>query len=199
MLTFPTLNDLNDYIPNCVICGKTMGYNLSGILSPVLPNKARWGGGTESVRFKLEVKGTQLRTTFHEKAKKTYSLVIDLATNGIIDGQDIINRLVPGNAHMNKFCPTCHFKINTGWDNNSSKKKDCFPALTLQSEELHYTLKGGRDVEINKYYRNGDPDKGRTATIRLNRKYLPPIPFDFNKFSDLQHLNKRLDTIILFH
>jgi hypothetical protein len=176
-----------------------MGFNLNGILAPVLPSKPRWGMGSETIRLKLEVKGGQLRTTYHERAKKTYSLIVDLATNGIIDGQDIINRLLPGNGHVNKFCPTCHLKINTGWDLGTSKKKDCFPALTLQSEELHYTLKGGKDVEINKYYRSNDPDHGKTATIRLSHKYLPPIPFDFNKFSDLEQLNKRLNTIILFH
>lgn len=198
MITFPTLNDLHNYVPTCVICSKPMRFALDGIASTALPAK-RWGGSTESIRLKLDVKDGKLRTIAHEKAKKTYSLIIDITTNQIVDGQDIIDRLKPGNVHLRKLCPTCHFKINTSWSNNSSKKKDCFPALTLQSEELHYTLKGGKDVTISKYYREGDADKGKSAHIRLSGKSLPPIPFDFNKFSDLEHLNKRLDTIILFH
>lgn len=171
-----------------------MRFTVEGIASSVLPSKPRWGGGTETVRLKLELNDGILRSKH-----KSYSISIEIATNNIIDGQELINRLQPGNTHVRKMCPTCHFKINTGYGTGSTKKQNCFPALTMQSEELHYTLKGGKDVQISKYYRSGDPDKGRSATIRLNNKYLPPVPFDFNKFSDLEHLNKRLDTIILFH
>lgn len=49
------------------------------------------------------------------------------------------------------------------------KKENCFPVLTLDSEELHYTLKGGKDVQISKYYWENDPSRNKNATIRLNK------------------------------
>lgn len=198
MVTFPTLNDLHNYVPNCVVCSKPMRFAIEGIVMPTGPTK-RWGGGTETIRMKLDVNDGKLHTIVHEKAKKNYNLIIDIFTNEIIEGRDIVEKIKPGNAWVRKLCPTCHFKINVNWDASAPKKKHCFPALTLNSEELHYTLKGGKDVTISKHYRQGDPDNGKSATIQLSGRYLPPIPFDFNKFSDLEHLNKRLATIILFH
>ncbi len=191
MLTFSTLNDLNNYVPNCVICSKPMHISITGIATGPA-NKPRWGSGSESIRVKFELKEGILRSK-NEKHKMS----IEMATNAIIEGADLISRLL--SANVTKGCPTCHFKINTGWGHHTEKKENCFPALTIESEELHYTLKGGKDIQISKYYRASDPERSQTATIRLNNKYLPPIPFDFNKFSDLEHLNKRLDTIILFH
>jgi hypothetical protein len=70
--------------------------------------------------------------------------------------------------------------------------------LILAQEELHYTLTKGVDVKIIKYYTPVDLENCQ-ATITLNHKYLPPMPFDFEKFKDLSHLNKRLATLKLFH
>lgn len=194
MRTFPTLNDLNNYIPNCVICSKPMRFVLEGMISPIAPSKPRWGSGNERLRLKLELKEGVLRSKH-----KNHNVGVELATNQIVEGQGLIDRLVINGTQVHKLCPTCHFKINTRYETGNVKKTNCFPALTLQSEELHYTLKGGKDVNISKYYAADPNAKESAASIRLNGKYLPPVPLDFNKLSDLEHLNKRLATIILFH
>jgi hypothetical protein len=98
---------------------------------------------------------------------------------------------------IKKDCTTCHFKICTSCTKASARNGNNFPQLTLSSEEAHYTLKGGKDIQINKYYFSAQNDQ--VANIRLNNRYLPPMPWDFSKFQDLEHMNKRLSTIILFH
>lgn len=144
----------------------------------------------ETIRLKMHLKDGILRS----KHKK-HSISIELATNLIIDGQDIVNRLRANYTHVNKICPTCHFKIQAVYKEGSIKKENCFPPLTLHNEELHYTMKGGKSVDIQKHYGLNT----NSATIRLENKYLPPVPWDFDKFKDLAHLNKRLATIKLFH
>lgn len=194
MQTFEILSELNNYVPNCLICSKPMRFNLDAFITSEKNKKPLWGSGNTTLRLKMELKEGILVSTH-----RTINVSIDIATNQVTDGADLMNRLGAGNTHIKKMCPTCHFKINTVYGRNNSKKENYFPTLTLESEELHYTLKGGKDVEISKYYRENDPSKSKTATIRLSHKYLPPIPFDFNKFEDLEQLNKRLATIILFH
>lgn len=193
MHTFQTLAELNSYIPECLICRKPMRISIDGMLSSVASNKPRWNHGRETVHLKMELKEGVLRSKH-----KNHSVSIEIATNAIIDGQDMINRLTPGATYVRKMCPTCHFKIHTEYDKVADKKENCFPALTIQSEELHYTLKGGKDLQITKYYNTGNL-RGEAATIRMDNKFLPPVPLDFDKFKDLAQLNKRLDMIKIFH
>lgn len=194
MHTFKTPSDLLDYIPNCLVCGKTMNIVIDGMLAPVLPSKPRWGGGKENIHLRMILKDGVLRSKH-----KNHSVSIDASTGLIIDGQDIINRLTTNWTYVHKMCATCHFKITTIYKEGNTKKEKSFPPLTIQQEELHYTLKGGKDIRITKYYNQTGNLTGESATIRLNNKFLPPMPLDLNKFQDLAHLNKRLATIILFH
>jgi hypothetical protein len=193
MRTFKTLSELNDYVPVCIICQKSMRLSIDGMLTSVAPNKPRWSSGRETIHLKLELKEGILRSKH-----KNHNVSIELVTNKIIDGQDMINRLMPSATYVRKICPTCHFKIHTEYRTGAIKKENCFPVLTIQHEELHYTLKGGKDVQITKYY-NADKPEAETATIRLESKFLPPVPLDFDKFRDLAQLNKRLDIIKIFH
>jgi hypothetical protein len=166
-----------------------MVLTIEGRLAAVLPSKPRYGGGNDIIRLKMVVKDGILCSKH-----KNHSVSIELKTNNIIYGQDIANRLMINQTNVWKVCKTCHFKICTTYPKGVIKKENCFPALTLYSEELNYTLRGGKNLYIMKYSSDGN-----TATIRMDNKYLPPVPWDFDKFKDLEHLNKRLDTIKLFH
>jgi hypothetical protein len=189
MQKFKLLKELLDYIPNCILCHKPLRIVIEGRLSMVLPSKPRWGSGNEVVSLKLFPKDGILSSKH-----KNHSVAIELETNNIIDGQDLVNRMTPSQTYVKKNCPTCHFKIQTSYIKGDIKKENCFPVLTMYSEELHYTRKGGKDVFINKYHQAD----GSKVSIRLDGKYLPPVPLDFDKFIDLAHLNKRIDTIRLF-
>lgn len=194
MHTFKTLNELLAYIPNCLICQKIMSISIDGTLSSVNTHKPRWSSGQERLSLKLTLKDGILCSKH-----KNHSLSIEAETNIVIDGLDMTKRFMPGTLYVRKMCPTCHFKINTVSQEGIIKKENGFPPLTIHSEELHYTMKGGKDVRITKYYQSHASLTGEAATIRLDNKFLPPVPLDFDKMRDLAHLNKRLATIKLFH
>ncbi len=193
-LLFKSLNEFNNYIPTCVLCGKIMTVTVEGRLAPVLPSKPRWSSGQETVTLKLLLKDGVMRSKH-----KNHSLVIDGETNSIIDGQDLVNRFYPNSTYIRKTCATCHFKIVATYPKDYAKKATVFPYIILQQEELRYTLKGGKDVQIYKNYHTAIEGRDKVADIRIDNKYLPPVPWDFSKFDDLDHLNNRIKTIILFH
>lgn len=124
MLIFPTLSDVNNYVPNCLVCSKPMRFNLDGMLSSVASNKPRWGGGHDPLRLKLEMKDGILCSSH-----KNHIVQIEIIENKILEWHDLINRLSPGNVYMKKMCPTCHFKINTSYGRGNLKKRKLFPSL----------------------------------------------------------------------
>lgn len=186
MIIFETPQDLLNYIPTCVLCGKDMPLLIEGGISIV--SGQRFSSSDERMRITMQSKDGIL----YSKNKK-YPINVDIVSGKLINGADIFSRLRIDYAKYLKSCTTCDFKIECV----SPKKpeKDLFPVLHLKSERIHYTLRGGKEVEINKSYYN---DAG-TASIRINKKYLPPMPgLDFHKFKDLDHLNQRLGTLIVF-
>jgi hypothetical protein len=189
---FKTLEELENYIPNCIICGKHLQLFISGRLNAVSPAKPRWGSGQEQIRLPMVLKEGVFRSKH-----KNHSVSVEYSSNHIIDGQDIVNRLRFVEAEKN--CPTCHFKILAKAKDGQGHKENCLPPLTISHEELHYTMKGGKPIRITKYYGTGDTLRGESATIRIDNKFLPPVPWDFDKFKDLAHLNKRIATIKMFH
>jgi len=191
---FNTISELNAYVPNCLICSKPMQFIVDGYLKKTAANKSRWDSGNEHVKFLMKLEDGIM----HSK-HKSLSIAIDINNNLIIDGQDTINRMLTGASYLRKTCPTCHFKIHTVYSSGNIKKEKNFPALTLQIEELHYTMKGGKDVRITKSYNTFEPEKETLALIRLCGKTLPAVPFNFNKLKDLHNLNTRIATIKLFH
>lgn len=192
MRTFKSLQELVDYIPQCILCNKDMPITINASLSAALPAKKY--ASSEHVNLKTEIKDGVARSK-----NKKYSLSVELATNKIIDGIDLVNRMQNSWTYVNKCCPTCHFKISTVYGTNAQKKEHCFPALTLQNEELSYTLKRGRRVFISKRYYDHNTQQHHLASIRLDQKYLPEMPLDFAKFTGLTQLNHRLATLITFH
>lgn len=211
MTQFKTLEDFLNYIPNCVICKKSMQLYLDGRLSSISGKKPRWNSGRSRLRVKLQLEYSNL----HSKHKQ-HKIIINPTNNQVIEGVDLIDRMNDDIIFANKGCPTCDFKIVAAYMRNPDPKatanqwqkfnsdfgqtheKGYFPPLALREEEVHYTLKGGIDVKIMKNYAWPDP-ANVLANIMLNHKYLPQAPFDFNKFHDMEHLNKRIATIKLFH
>ena len=178
MKLFQTLNELINYIPNCLLCNKPMNITISGVLAPVLSLKPRWGSGRENITLKMTLKEGVLRSKH-----KNHSVAINPEINFIIDGQDLINRFYQEYMYVIKNCTTCHFKITTQHHKDHAKKENVLSPLTLYTEEIRYTLKGGKNVEIYKYYFTGIEDRDKIANISLDGKYLSQsVPWDFSKF-----------------
>lgn len=193
MRTFKTLQELIDYIPKCVICQKDMKIAIEGYLNPVGSKKPRWSSGTERVYFKLEYKDGILRSKH-----KSHSLAIEASTNKLIDGEDLVNRLMTQTINVKKCCPTCVFKSVSVYQAGNTKKTNSFPPMTLRSEELNYTMKGGKRVNITKYYEFNKPDEEAKCFISYNGSSLSPIALDFRKLTDLDQINKKIKTIVTF-
>ena len=130
---------------------------------------------------------------------KTYKLNIDNITNVILEGQDLLDKFTTEATYVRKKCPTCHLKIEATCSGNLIKKEKRFPALTLRREELHFTMRGGKDLSVQKYYATSTFFEDSQAHISLNHKDLPSVPFDFNKFNSFEQLVRRINTIVLFH
>jgi hypothetical protein len=187
MNRFQSLQSLLDYIPNCVICGKHMHLRFEGRL-----DNPRSYSTSERIRFKIEKKGS----TLHSKSKE-HKIAVNPVDNSILDGLPIIQRMGTA-ANVYKSCETCDFKIHCRIDKPQAANLPIFPELLLSQEVMNYTLKGGRTIYIQKFYTNDIPL--HDAYVILNKKALATrVPWDFDKFRDLEHMNKRIDTIIMFH
>lgn len=156
------------------------------------PSKNRTYGNEERMRVIMERKENVIRS----KHKK-YPLAIEIDSGKLVDGKDIFDRMRADYMQCLKSCPTCDFKITCAASQNTDK--EYFHPLTLRNERLHYTLRGGKEVEISRSYNSYNGNLDGLASIRINNKFLPPMPgLDFNKFKDLSHLNQRLSTLVVF-
>lgn len=192
MKIFKSLQELIDYVPNCIICGKEMEIHVDGQLVPSLPAK-QWYG-REPVHLSLQLKEGKLRSKKHKK----YTLIIDPTDNHIVDGQDFVNRLMVNWITVYKKCWTCRFRINTGYNKGHIKKQEKFPYLTLSSEEISYFRRHGKSVGIHQTYYDDSALLGIRSYITVGGKPVKSLYVDFNKFKDLDQLNKRLATILTF-
>lgn len=192
MRIFKTLQELVNYIPTCVICQKGMKIAIEGYLGPA-NSKTKWGGRTEYTYLKLKCENGVL----HSKHDGD-SITIEAATNKLIDGEDIINRLMLNTINVKKCCSTCVFKIYSTYQSGNTKKAHNFPQLTLRSEELSYTLRGGKRCAVNKYYNFNTNAEDTKCNIVIGGSSLQPILLDFSKFIDLDQINKRIKTIAVF-
>jgi hypothetical protein len=192
MTSFQTLKQLIDYIPNCILCGKEMPIVIEGYVNGWAKSGASWQ--RQFVRAK-----TELRDDILFSKNRNVDLSIDVNNNHILKGQELIDSLIGNKINVNKGCTTCHFKILCASTSTLVKTKGVFPYIDLLSEEIHYTLKGGKDIAITKYYNSQTTLRGEHANIRLNGKFLPPMLWDFSKFDSIEHMNKRVATIVMFH
>lgn len=180
IVKFDNINGLVHYVPHCIICRKDMQFNM--IAHCATDQKSRVTGKTTIPLAVVD--------DFLESKKPKYNLKIDLNSNEM-QGDDKFISLI---RHVDfiKYCNTCDLKIFT-W--NTNMHRQVISTLKLQQESLHYTLKGGRKLRILKWYYTDTIN----LSIHVDNKRLPDLPFDFDKFVDLDQLNKRINTFLLFH
>jgi hypothetical protein len=96
---FETLQAILDYIPNCVICQNPMQLSICG--------HVRQDNRTlRKVFVKL-----QMRDGILSGKNKDYSIALEAATNIIVEGEDLINKLIIKTINVKQSCPTCSFII----------------------------------------------------------------------------------------
>ena len=191
MHTFETLQQLLDYIPNCIICQKPMKLVISGGVPSRTVNNY-WQ------QFIINLKMELIESKLHSK-NKNWVLIIDPWDNQISTGLSLVNDLL-SQSHSKldvfKKCWTCNFKIN-GLCNSNGKRVSAFPKVSLHSEELHYTMNRDRTVRLFKYY--GDASViGERTIINVNHRELKSIPLNFERIKNLDQLNHKLKTLMTF-
>jgi len=196
MNIFKTPQEFAEYLPNCLICGKELNFSINGTITPLNVVQSRYAHGNEHIKLRMNLKDGLLQATH-----KRHNVYVELATGKVVEGQDLFDRFYMDSVIVMKTCGTCDFKLETWTAQNLGKGQ--FPIVSLRNERLHYTLKGGKDVEIVKrYHPNVRPEiqKNTSVSIKIANKYIPEILFDFefSKFKNLAHLNQRLGTILLF-
>jgi len=185
MKTFQTLQELLDHVPQCIICGKDMNVHLDGHLR-------QWY--QDGVHFKFEMKDGLLCSKKHKK----YSVIIEPKSNLILEGQEVVNNLMVNWITVYKTCWTCKCTVSTRYNSGHRKKTDVFPPLSLTGEELSYTLRRGKSVDISQTYYDDSSLLGVRTNIVVNHRMVTPRYFDFSKYKNLEQVNNRIATILTF-
>lgn len=188
MKIFNTLQELTDYVPNCIICGKQLELHLNGNVTVI--NAPR-----KYLHFRLKIK----EELFLGK-NKNYSFTINPIDNTIINGQATINDIIRNWFYVFKKCYTCQFEIIAKYigptpENYMVGNFKNLPPLTLDTESLFYTRKREKSVSIRQVHLDNETIQ---TSIIINNKRINPLYIDFNKFKNLNHLNERLSTILTF-
>lgn len=195
MKTFECLQELLDYIPNCIICQKVMELRIEGSV-PARSNPDYY------LREKVYLKMFLFEEKLHSKRCKDYSFTIDPKNNQLFSGKDLLNRMISSSSFQSiaaiKKCHTCHFKISTTYSNGTvTAKLHQFPVMQLYTEELSYTMKREKQVRIYKTYNDTYHLTGEKATVVVNHRHLE-FNLDLSKIQDLDHLNNKIKTVMVF-
>lgn len=196
-----TLKELNEYIPHCIICGKDMHLKISGSLTK--PSHFHSSGNTTvlySARTSIKLKSFLKDGLLHFKDTKdaNIAILVDPDTNKVIEGMDLLKALSSNWIYLNKNCQTCDCNIATMYTNKEAAKLENFPPLKLTSEKLHYTMKRGKTVFIMKSFYDDATLLGSRTNVLINGKPIKEINLDLSRYKNLEQLNNRLATIMVF-
>lgn len=192
MKVFSSFKELMDYVPNCIICGKLLQIHLKGSIRVIKTNVGNENWTLEKIHFHLKMKDELLVGNY-----KKHSIAINPIDNKIVLGLGIIQHLLISWTWVSKKCSTCRCEVTSKFIGNN-KDFDKFPPLTLTNEELSFTRKREKAISIAQNYYADPPPSGVRTFILINNKPIKPLYIDFNQFKNLDHLNKRLSTMLVF-
>jgi hypothetical protein len=184
MKKFEKLKELYDYIPCCIVCGKSMILAIFGLIEKSYKEDT----GLKRERFSLlmDLKEDKFVSRKHPK----YSLVVDAATNNIIEGRSIIGKAQ--NIQVAIQCNTCCYKL-TAEETLTCRRGEYFLPFVLRNIELRYTMKKGKPVHIWGTYYFSDH-----LNIQINNRTLKGFPLNFSKLHNLAQLNNKLSMMMTF-
>ena len=183
-----SLKEISEYIPNCLICGKQIPIIIDGLLK----NK-KGLHSFDRVNIRTEIKNNIVISM-----NKNYPLSINLDTAEILEGKELVNILMSRWLYIKKHCKTCHFIITMMYNSGNLKNVNNFPKYELYSEELAYTMPGGKRAYIHKRYFEKDSLLATYTQLYIDNKPILSCQFDFSKFENLKQINKRVLTIRTF-
>jgi hypothetical protein len=193
MKYFDTLQQLIDYIPNCLICKKPLYITLNGRWS--LSEEEKWNDSFHTNEISVFVKEGFL----YPKNKKL-NFKIDISNNMIIDNLSFFKKIHTLSFSAHKKCRTCAFCISfTTRNENHIAKVTRFPRLLLQYENIKYYTKNSKYVHIFKEYDTfGKYADNAIILINKKKQYFPADYLKLDKIKDFSSLKNKLSTILTF-
>lgn len=180
-----------------------MALSISGILKAVAKEKPKWDSGGSRIQLKMKPHIGLIQDDLLHGRHKNHWVSIDPRTNKVVDGTDLIDRLQFG-ATARKICITCDFKLTTTANRKYGEpllEGTQFPTLYIQQESLNFTMKRGKHISINNFYSKATTPDAKdiiSTSISIDGKQLSNVFMDMSKIMDVEHLTRRLKTIIVF-
>ena len=190
MITFDTLKEYLDYIPNCIICEKPMTFYILG-------NVRGYYAVNKNYYNKVSMKMIMVDNLLKSK-NKDYSLIINPETNKITEGVELVNKLRVNILNCKKKCATCNFDVYSNYKSGNIKNSESFPKINLQSIHVEYMMKNHITVYLSKNRNCYNNIYSVYCSIGGKSMYEFPNSFDFSHFTNLKQLNNRLKTILTF-
>lgn len=167
-----SLQEIYEFIPNCIICGKNLNFLLT-----------YFDKSNSLNRFHLKIEDGNLVSI-----KSKTDLKINIASSSILSDNSLMN--ISHNLHFLKSCSTCNFKIDFYENSYVTSKMSNF---ILNQIKFDCFLKGNRTLLfIDNLI--GNP------FIWLNNKTLSTenIEINIDKIKNLKQLNKLINMIATF-
>lgn len=183
MTQFNCINDIINYIPNCIICKKTM------FIKVLRPKTNKF------YALKPHTNNDELTVHYNDN-----NFIINKYNNCIIKGAEFFkcddffpsfnqHKFIDRN-HFTKICKTCPFDIEYDFYVNFSK--NIIEKISIKSEIIRYYDRNHKEVFIFKNYENNG------CHIYYQNKYISKFNLDLSKYQSHKSLTKKIKIISIF-
>lgn len=199
---FNTISDVYKYAPCCILCNKPTQFYIAGYERIPFDTK-------NYVYYKSLIENNLLHSL-----DKDNKIVINIETNEVLEGKEIISNLLSSHFDFFQKCRTCLFQINYQFWLKKLKNNKFLSKSSPLREELMYTMNSKKIFIYTHYnekynytvgknvYEVHDPNVGsenNSATyIYANNKHLPYPNFKLKNFKNIKKLNSMIKTLLVF-
>lgn len=197
MKYFDNLQQLVNYVPNCLICGKQIPILIQG----------RWFYPPDVDVFK------SIKTTVQDDCllarHRKFDFKINLSNNKIIHGEEYFKDILKSRMFVFKKCSSCHIYVTLSpiLENPVQakiSKFSIFPTLAIDTEEVQFTTKGGKKLFLHKDYHKSYssyqvfPEGIISLSVNNKRQHIPNEYLNLEKIKDFSSLKNKISTILTF-
>jgi hypothetical protein len=198
---FNNIEEIYKNTPHCLLCKKPMQFYIAGYQR--IPYYSQ-----EYVYLKTKIEDNLLKSLREE-----YPVTINIRTNEILQGQQLISNLLISHFDFYQTCNTCTFQINYQFLSRYING-NLLPTAALLKEELVYTINSKKVVIYSHYddkYKyaigpivydvhddNFDPGNGYNTYVYVNDKHISSSKFKISNFKNIKKLNNFIKTLLIF-
>lgn len=199
---FKSISDSQNHISNCIICHKPLHFYVAGY---------------RKAPFYLEdylYCKTKIKDYFLISCNKKYPFKINILTNEVLKGSEIISDLLSTHLDFYLKCPTCAFSIGFAFIQNKLVDEKYLPTSSLLKEELVYFIKN-KKISIHTIYEKkckytlGSAmysthhshfynDKPVSTYIYSETGSFTSLELNLKKFKNIKKLNNFVNTLLTF-